>query len=104
TGGPINYNVTFGYSGVFTATPRGLLPAVTTPGTITDDPTDSFVINGPGTVAIPVTIPAGTTYARFSLFDANVSPASDIDLYLVDSTNTIVAASGSGTSNEEINR
>ena len=26
-GGPINYNVTFGYTGPFTATARGLVPA-----------------------------------------------------------------------------
>ena len=103
TGGPINYNVTFGYSGVFTATPRGLVAATTTPGSITDDPADSFVPGGPGTVAVPVTIPAGTSYARFSLFDANVSPASDIDLYVLNSANQIVAASGGGTSNEEAN-
>jgi len=74
-----------------------------TPGSIADDPADSFVPGGPGTVAIPVTIPAGTSYARFSLFDANVSPASDIDLYVVNSANVIVAASGGATSNEEAN-
>lgn len=102
-GGAINYNVTFGYSGLFTAAARGLVPATTTPGTVADDPTDNFVPGGPGQVAIPVTIPAGTTYARFSLFDANVSPASDIDLYVLNSVGTIVGASGGGTSAEEVN-
>ena len=29
---------------------------------------------------MPVAIPAGTTYARFSLFDADVAPARDLDL------------------------
>jgi hypothetical protein len=50
-----------------------------------------------------VTIAAGTSHARFSLFDANVSPASDLDLYVTNSANTLVGASGSGTSNEEVN-
>lgn len=102
TGGPINYSAQFGYSGPFAATPRGLIPAATTNGTVADDPGGSFSPSGPGVVAIPVTIPAGTTYARFSLFDANVSPASDIDLYVYKGT-TLVGASGGGTSTEEVN-
>jgi subtilisin family serine protease len=111
TGGPINYNVTFGYDGAFTATPRGLIAATTTSGTVADDPDDSFPIANPAPasdiVAIPVTIAPGTTYARFSLFDAHVSPASDIDLYVyrkgADGTQTLVGLSGTGTSEEEVN-
>lgn len=97
-----SYSVRFGYTGSFAATARGLIPATTTDGTITDDPTDTFAPGGPGTVSFSVAIPAGTTYARFSLFDANVSPASDIDLYVYRGT-TLVGGSGSGTSNEEVN-
>jgi subtilisin family serine protease len=102
-GGPINYNVTFGYTGTFTAAARGLVPATTTADTITDDPTDNFVPGGPGTKSFSVVIPAGTTYARFSLFNENVSPASDIDLYVYNSANVLVGASGGGTSAEEVN-
>jgi subtilisin family serine protease len=101
-GGPINYNVTFGYTGPFAATPRGLIPAATNDGTVVDDPGDSFSPGGPGVTAIPVVIPAGTTYARFSLFDANVTPTSDLDLYVYRGT-TLVGASGNGTSDEEVN-
>jgi hypothetical protein len=101
-GGPISYPVKFGYAGPFSATARGLVPAATQAGTITDDPTDTFSPAGPGVVAIPVTIPAGTTHARFSLFDANVSPASDIDLVVYKGT-TALASSGGCTSNEEVN-
>jgi uncharacterized ferredoxin-like protein len=50
TGDPLSYDVTFGYDGGFAAAARGLIPADVTPGT----------------VAIPVAIRAGTTYARFS--------------------------------------
>jgi subtilisin family serine protease len=103
TGGPISYNVTFGYTGAFTASPRGLIAAVTANGSVVDDPGDSFNPNGPGVTAFPVMIPAGTTYARFSLFDANVTPPSDLDLYVLNSAGAIVGASGSGTSNEEVN-
>ena len=102
TGGPISYSVQFGYTGPFAATGRGLIPASTTNGSVADDPGNSFSPGGAGVVAIPVTIPAGTTYARFSLFDANVSPASDIDLYVYKG-GTLVGASGGGTSAEEVN-
>ena len=108
TGGPINYNVTFGYDGAFTATARGLIAATMTPGTVADDPDDSFAPEaGPDVIAIPVTIAADTTYARFSLFDAHVSPASDIDLYVYRGTpaalGPLVGASTTGTSQEEVN-
>jgi subtilisin family serine protease len=101
-GTSINYNVAFGYTGAFTATPRGLIPATLTDGTVFDDPANSFSPTGAGVTAIPVTIPAGTTYARFSLFDAYVTSASDIDLYVFKGT-TFVRASGGSTSREEVN-
>ena len=69
-----SYNVTFGYNGPFTATARGLVPAAMTPGTVSDDPTDGTCsLTSPNAQLIPVTVPAGTTYARFSLFDADVN-------------------------------
>jgi hypothetical protein len=102
TGGPISYNVTFGYTGAFTATPRGLVPATLTDGVVADDPGNSFSPSGPGVVAIPVVIAAGTTHARFSLFDANVTAGSDIDLYVFRGT-TLVGVSGGVTSQEEVN-
>jgi subtilisin family serine protease len=101
-----SYNVMFGYTGPFTATARGLVPAEVTAGTVADDPTDSTCsLASPNAQLIPVTIPAGTTYARFSLFDADVSvPGStDLDLCVFNSSATLVGTSGSGTSAEEVN-
>jgi subtilisin family serine protease len=92
TGGPINYNVSFGYTGPFTATPRGLIPAVTFDGSVSTNDSVSF----------NVVVPSGSTYARFSLFDANVSPASDLDLRVYRGT-TLVGSSGGTTSQEEVN-
>jgi hypothetical protein len=103
TGGAINYNVTFGYDGSFTAAARGLIPAAITAGTVADDPTDSTCsLTSPNAVLVPVTVAAGTTYARFSLFDADVNLGSDIDLCVFRGT-TLVGSSGSGTSAEEVN-
>jgi subtilisin family serine protease len=103
TGGDIHYDVTFGYNGSFTATPRGLIPAVVTPGTVLRDPNQSFAGCGDtvGVVKIPVAIPAGWTYLRFNLFDADVDPGSDIDLYVCLGS-SLVGASGGGTSFEQV--
>ena len=104
TGAQINYNVTFGYTGPFAAAARGLIPAVTTADTVADDPTDSTCsLTSQNAKLIPVVIPLGTTYARFSLFDADVTPGSDIDLCVANSGGTIVGSSGSGTAAEEVN-
>jgi hypothetical protein len=98
-----SYSVMFGYTGPFSATPRGLVPALVTPGTVDQDPDQTFDPGDPtGTVAIPVTIPAGTTYARFSLFDADVAAGADLDLYIYQG-DTPVGSSGGGTSAEEVN-
>jgi subtilisin family serine protease len=98
-----SYSVTFGYTGAFTATPRGLVPATTFTGEIMTDPSGNFVpVESDFAKKYDVVVPAGTTYARFSLFDANVSPASDLDLYVYRGT-TLVGSSGGGTSAEEVN-
>jgi hypothetical protein len=99
-----SYDVVFGYDGPFTATARGLVGAVVTPGTVADDPSDSTCsLDSPNAQLIPVAIPAGTTYARFALFDADVNAGSDIDLCVANSAGTIVGSSGSGTSAEQVN-
>jgi hypothetical protein len=103
TGGAIDYNVTFGYDGDFGAAARGMVPAAITAGSVADDPTDSScTLASPNAQQIVVSVPAGTTHARFSLFDADVAPGSDLDL-CVYSGATQVGASGSGTSAEEVN-
>jgi hypothetical protein len=99
-----SYGVTFGYTGAFTATPRGLVAAAITADTVADDPTDSTCsLASPNAKLISVNVPAGTSYARFSLFDADVTAGSDLDLCVFSSAGALVASSGSGTSAEEAN-
>lgn len=102
SGDPISYDVTFGYTGGFSASGRGLIPATTIAGNVLDDPTNEFVPGGPGTTTHTVEIPAGTTYARFSLFDDFTDGSDDLDLYVYFGGN-LVGGSGSGTSAEEVN-
>jgi hypothetical protein len=95
--------VKFGYDGPFLATARGLIPAELTPGTVTQDPDQTFdPADATGTVAIPVVIPAGTTYVRYALFDSDVAPGTDVDLYVYQGS-TRVGSSAGGTSAEEVN-
>jgi subtilisin family serine protease len=101
-GGPISYEVKFGYTGAFAATARGLIPATTFAGTVTDDPGDSFSPGGPGTVSFDVVVPAGSTYARFALFDDFTDGNDDLDLYVFRG-GTLVGVSGGVTSAEEVN-
>lgn len=105
TGGAISYNVKFGYTGSFSATARGLVPAAVTPGTVADDPTDGACTNTSAAdkVRTTVAVPAGTTYARFSLFDADVAPGADIDLCVFSPAGQLVGSSAGATSAEEVN-
>jgi hypothetical protein len=99
-----SYSVTFGYNGSFTATARGLVAPTVTAGTVADDPTDGACsLTAPNAQLVPVAVPAGTTYARFSLFDADVNAGSDLDLCVFNSGGSLVGSSGSGTSAEEVN-
>lgn len=103
TGSPIAYNVKFGYSGDFEASPRGLVPASITAGTVADDPTNGDCsLTAPNAQLIPVNIPVDTSHARFSLFDADVNAGSDLDLCVFEGT-TQVGLSAGGTSAEEVN-
>ncbi len=97
-----NYSVNFGYTGPFTATARGLVPAVTTSNTVLDDPTNGTCsLTVPNAHLIPVVVPAGTSYVRFQLFDADVAPTSDIDICVFRGT-TQVGSSTSSTSAEVV--
>lgn len=101
-GGNINYNVTFGYTGAFTATARGLIAPVTTADVVLRDPNQSFdPADVVGNFVVPVTIPAGTSFARFQMFDADVDPGSDIDLYVYLGS-TLVGSSAGGSSSEVV--
>ena len=101
--GSTSWNVKTGFAGALTLAERGLIPAVKTDGTVADDPTNSFVVGGPGITVHEVTIAAGTRLARFSLFDDFTDGADDLDLYVHNSAGTLVGSSGSGTSAEEVN-
>jgi hypothetical protein len=111
TAGSTTYTIKTGYAGVLAFAKRGLIPATTTNATVTQDPAQSFNTTNPdsnhGFTAHEFTVPAGTTYARFQLFDEFVDGVSDdLDLYLYrvnGATKTLVGSSGGGTAAEQVN-
>jgi subtilisin family serine protease len=102
TSGTSSFSVKTGYAGVLNTSVRGLIPATTTAGNVVDDPANSFSPTGQGITTHPLTIPAGTTYARISLFDEFTDGNDDLDLYVYNGS-TLVGASGGSTAAEEVN-
>jgi len=102
TDGSLDFDVTFGYTGTYTAALHGLEPALMTEGNVPDDPGDSFAPFGPGTTLHFITVPAGSNYARFSLFDAYTDGQDDLDLYVYYPSGAYAGGSGSGTSAEQV--
>jgi len=99
-----SFPVSFGYTGAFAAAARGLVPAQMFDGTVDQDPDQTFSPNDPsGTTLLRVTVPAGTTYVRFALFDTDVAPGSDVDLYVYRPNATFAGSSGNGGSDEQVN-
>jgi subtilisin family serine protease len=101
-----SYDVGFGYDGAFSATARGLVPAGTIAGNVVDDPANDIntaLGSGVGITVHQVSVPAGTTYARFALFDDATDGNDDLDLYVFNPSGGFVGSSGSATSAEEVN-
>ena len=57
---------------------------------------------GPGTGLVEVTVPAGTTLARFQTFAGDYAPGTDVDLYVYNEDTGQVAISAGGTASESI--
>jgi subtilisin family serine protease len=78
--------VQFGYAGPFAAAPQGLTAALTETRTVSDDRTNNFDTAAPasnqGIQVHDFNVPAGTTHARFQLFDELTDGDDDLDLYL----------------------
>jgi len=102
TEGSLDFDVTFGYTGDYTALRHGLEPALMTDGYVEDDPTNSFVPFGPGTTLHMINVPDGSAYARFSLFDDYTDGNDDLDLYVYYPTGDYAGGSGSPTSEEQV--
>jgi hypothetical protein len=103
TEGSLSFDVTFGYTGAYTADAHGLEPADMQLDTVVQDPDQSFDPNDGFSTLHLVNVPAGTAFARFSLFDAYTDGNDDLDLYVYRPDFAYHGGSGSGTSAEQVN-
>jgi subtilisin family serine protease len=81
-----SFDVTFGYSGAYSAGTHGLVdPFHASIANVPDDPNNTVLDGGPGELLwfAPV-LPSGAAYAQWSMFDAYTSGqgTDDFDLYL----------------------
>lgn len=110
TSGSLDFDVTFGYTGAYSAVAHGLVAADTVVDVVVDDPTNDVntaLTTGVGVDIHTVPIPAGELHARFSLFDDYTDGADDLDLFVFRSVGTnpfavFVGASTGVTSEEQV--
>jgi subtilisin family serine protease len=99
--GSVSFPVNFGYTGAYTASPHGLVPATLTSGLIAQDPDQTFDPDDGFSHALPFTL-SGAAVFRLAMPQDATDPQADIDIYLADPTGAFVAASTSGGTDEEI--
>lgn len=95
-----------GYTGTLNANVAGLAASSVTDLTFTATDTSfnpSSPAEGPGVKKVTVTVPAGSTLARFATFDSDVPMGTDVDLFAFESgTANQVGQSAGGTTEESI--
>lgn len=100
TSGSASFPVKFGYTGPYDAEARGLVPRTDVPGSVGQDPDQTFDPNDPaGTTAHEFTA-SDSTYLRWRL--THPIPAVDLDIYLYNSAGEQIASSTNGSTDELI--
>jgi subtilisin family serine protease len=102
TSGTASFDVSFGYTGSYTAAPHGLSADVPTEGLISQDPDQNYPSLDDGTNGGVVWIDYPITGAAFARWEMVIPGPDDIDLFLEDSSGNIVAASTNGGTDEVI--
>ena len=105
TSGTLDFEVSFGYEGEYSATASGLVPATMEADNVLDDPNNSFEFFGPGTTLHLADILPGTEVARWALFNEYTDGDDDLDLYVYHCPGglcSLVGQSGNTDSNESV--
>ncbi len=112
--GSLSFDISFGYTGAYSAGTHGLVEASTVTGMVADDPTNdynsalgtcdfsSFPFACTGITWHAISVPAGAQLARISLFNNYTDGSDDLDLYVYNSSFSFVGNSGSGSSAEQV--
>jgi hypothetical protein len=97
--GSASFDVTFGYTGSYTAAPHGLVPATVTSDNVLQDPDQNFDPNdgysNPHTFNL-----SGAAFFRIAMPPEATEPNADLDIFVQDPTGAFVAQSTSGGTNE----
>ncbi len=96
-----------GYTGTLTASAAGLVPAVESKATLTSPDGSAFPTDAPAANAhvakFTVPIAAGSTLARFSLYDSDYAAGSDLDMFVYKAgTAELVGSSAGGSAEEQV--
>ena len=100
-----------GYTGTLNASPVGLVTDTVNPLSLTPDPSKPFDPANPATSGrtgrVDITVPAGTSLARFATFASDYAPGTDVDVfvYAEDGSGNIlgeVGQSAGGTADEAV--
>ena len=102
--GSVSFDVSFGYTGDYTAAGHGLEPATVFQDDVAQDPDQTFQPSDVGNGAVAHTITtSGSARLRLAIPpDAVIDPDIDIDLFLYDSAGNEVASSTNGATDELI--
>lgn len=101
TDGAASFDVSFGYSGEYTAAAHGLEPAVVTSDAVFQDPDQSFDPND-GYSNLHQFDLSGAAYFRIEMPPEATHPDADLDIFVFDPDGNFAAASTSGGTNELI--
>lgn len=104
TSGSASFNVSFGYTGAYTAGAHGLVPATVSSGNVLQDPNQTFapsdVATG-GAVAFTFNL-SGVSRFRIAMPPEGTEPDADLDIFVYNPSNVQVASSTAGGTDELI--
>jgi hypothetical protein len=100
--GTAAFEVTFGYSGAYTAAAHGLEPAVLTADNVVQDPDQTFDPADGFSNAHTFGV-SGAAFLRVAIPPEATEGEADLDVYVFDPSGTMVATSTSGGTDEEVN-
>jgi hypothetical protein len=109
TSGQAAVPVQAGFAGTLTTSVAGLVPGTQRTSTLKNPGGSGGFQTGKPTASdhtakYTVTVPAGTSLARFATFDADVPAGTDVDMFVYKAgTATLVGSSAGGTAQEQVN-
>ena len=99
--GSASFNVTFGYTGSYTAAAHGLVPATVTSANVAQDPDQTFDPNDGYSTAHEVTL-SGAAFFRLVLPPEGTEAENDLDVYVYDPNGDLYATSTGGGTDEQV--